>query len=451
MRFSKALILLIAGAFALAAAARAAEPITVSVGRVQGLNLRIYGFVETDFISDSTEPPFTEEPGNYLVPARTTFGGAAPNYAGRHGRAMMSIRNSRLGFELNAPQTDGGLRSQGIIELDMLGNDAPNTLPGSAPGAQSERDFFDNPAVRVRHAFVNLTYEGWNAKLGQTWSLLGWQPYYFPGENAVFSTPAMLYRRFPQARVTRTLSLPDSWTLESAADIARPPSMNSRAPEYHAGLRLASTKIVGASSNGAATNMVGLSAAVSAAVIPIQTSLGNPTGGAVAFDWLVPIIASADGKDRSNNLVWAGELAGGSGMGGLEYTGLTSGVAAPTAAQAGAALDSGMAGINNSGGISLIRYRLFRTHLQYFLPGGKWAAGAGYAQAETRNLADFAVANAGAFLATKIQYGYASLFYDPRPWLRFGGEFSRTRDTYTDAANRFAANNRVQVSAFFIF
>ena len=35
--------------------------------------------------------------------------------------------------------------------------------------------------------------------------------------------------------------------------------------------------------------------------------------------------------------------------------------------------------------------------------------------------------------------------------LRFAGEFNQTRVTYVDVANRFAVNNRVQLSAFFVF
>ena len=50
-----------------------------------------------------------------------------------------------------------------------------------------------------------------------------------------------------------------------------------------------------------------------------------------------------------------------------------------------------------------------------------------------------------------MQFGYAALFYDPLSWLRFSGEFNQTRVTYTDPANRFAVNNRVQLSAFFVF
>jgi hypothetical protein len=450
--------LILALIFCAATRAPAAEPITITVSSIKDLNLRIYGFVETDYISDTTQG-FTEEMDNNLVPTAQTITGAA-NYAGQHDHGMMSIRNSRLGFEFNLPKTEAGLRTQGVIELDLLGNNAPNTTPGATPGSQSESNFFNNPAVRVRHAYVDLTYDAWDAKIGQTWSLLGWQPYYFPGETAVLPSPGMLYRRFAQARAMNTLAFLDHYTLESAADAAKPGEMDSGLPEFHAGLRVASTKTKGASINGAGTSMVGLSAAASGALIPVRTSLGDSNGGAVAIDAFVPIIPSRDGQDRRNNLVWAGEALSGSGVGGLEYSALSLGVPGVQAAAAangtpgaGTAVDPGIAGINNGGTLSLIRFRAFRTHLQYSLPCGKWAVSAGYAQVEGRNIGDFGVyaAKASALLATKIQYGYASLFFDPLSWLRFAAEFSQTRDTYTSGFDRFAYNNRAQLSAFFVF
>ena len=459
-RMRAALLALALGALPLAAVA--AEPITVTVGKIKDLNLRIYGFVESDYIADTTQG-FSEEQANSLVPARSTFNGARPNYAGLHNRSQMSVRNSRLGFELNVPKTAAGLQAQGVLELDLMGNSSPNTAPGANPGAQSERDFFNNPALRIRHAYASMTSGAWSAKLGQTWSLLGWQPYYFPGEAIVQPGPGQLYRRFVQARLTHTWAFRDSYTLESAADVAKPAQMNSGSPEYHAGLRVASTKLKGASISGAGTSMVGLSAALSAALLPVRTTLGDANGAAVAFDVFVPIIPSSDGKDRSNNLVWAAELMSGSGVGGLEYSCLTLGVPSIPAATAngipggGTAVDSGMAGVDNGGALRLIRYRVFRTHLQYSLPGGKWSASTGYAQVEGRNLRDFtyyatqAPGVTPALLAPKIQFGYASVFYDPLAWLRFAGEFNQTRVTYIDPANRFATNNRFQVSAFFIF
>ena len=452
MRMTNAVAVLV---LALAPAA-AAENVTISVSKIKDLNIRLYGFVETDVIADTTQS-FNEEQGNNLVSKRFAAGNSTVgSFAGQHHRTQMSVRNSRLGFDLTLPKQND-LAAEAVIELDFLGNNGSNAAPGNAPGAQTERDFFNNPAVRVRHAYASLTWkDDYNFKAGQFWSLLGWQPYYFPGEAIVQPGPGQLYRRFAQLRgtYTNTRLVPD-WSLEAAADAAKPAEMNSGSPEYHAGLRAASTKWKAASIGGAGTSMVGLSAAVSGAVIPINTqSLGSPTGGAYAVDVAIPIIPSKDGKDRSNNLVVMGEFMSGSGVGGLEYSGLSLGVPgiAATTANAGTAIDSGIAGINNSGEAELVKYRAFRAHTQYCLPGGKWALSAGYAQVEGRNLSRFSpTVVASNALAPKIQFGYLSAFYDAASWLRFAGEINQTKDTYNDAANRTAINNRYQFTTYFVF
>ncbi len=429
----------------LAAPAAALEPLAVGTTSLKGASLRLYGFVETDSIYDTTQS-FTEEPDNNLVQKRSTV-------FGQRGREEMSVRNSRLGIELNIPETDSGLKTKAVFEADFLGNNAENATPGTASGPQSERDFFNNPAIRIRHAYVDLTESELNAKIGQYWSLFGWQPIYFPGETTVLPSPGMLYRRFAQARVMDTHAIADGWTLETAADAARPAQMNSGSPEWQGGLRVASTRITGASINGAYTSMVGLSAALTGVLIPMRTAnIGNPTGQGAAFDYLIPIIPSSDGKSRNNTLILAGEAAVGTGIGGLEYAGLALGVPGMTSSAPGAdgAIDSGSGGLNNTGNFELLQVRAFRSHLQYSLQ--KWAASVGYAQVEGRNLDRFSpTIAAAAALAPKIQYGYVSVMYDPLDWLRFSGEVSQTRDTYNDAANRYASNNRYQVSAFLKF
>jgi hypothetical protein len=427
----------------LAVPAAALEPLTIGTSALKDATLRLYGFVETDNIYDTTQS-YNEEEDSVAPQTKTALGKTTQNIAGSRSRDEMSIRNSRLGLELNVPAQDN----------DFLGNAGVNTTPGSTPGAQTEGNYFNNASLRVRHAYVDISKDEVGAKLGQYWSLLGWQPYYFPGEAVVLPGVGQLYRRFAQARVTDTHAFGD-WTLESAADAAKPAGMNSGSPEWHAGLRVASTKYKGASIAGAGTSMVGLSAGVSAALIPIRTqSAGNPTGGAISVDVLVPIIPSSDGKSRDNTLVWAAEGVTGSGLGGLEMAGLTFGVPGVTASgsNAGTAIDSGIAGVNNSGSnVELIRMRSYRTHLQYSL--AKFSASVGYAQVEARNLDRFSSAPGvnPSTLYPKLQYAYVSAFYDAANWLRFAGEVNQTKATFNDPNNRYARNNRYQVSAYFMF
>jgi hypothetical protein len=422
------------------------ETATLSIKSIPNVNVRMYGFIENDVINDSTQG-FTEEMDNNLVPKAST-------YAGQHHRTIMSIRNSRLGFDVTMPKSDFGLASEGIFEMDFLGNQGPNTAPGSASGNQTERDYFNNPTVRIRHAYLNLTYnDKWNAKIGQTWSLLGWQPYYFPSEAIIQPAVGQLYRRFAQFRLTNTAPIGDAWTLESAIDAAKPAEMNSGNTEEHAGLRFASTKYKAAAGVGSGTPLVGLSAAVSGALIPVRTaSAGTDNGSAVAFDALVPIIPSKDGKDPSNNLSLIAEYMNGRGVGGLELAGATAGVPTPTAAQLGASglLDSGIAGIVN-GNVDLIHFQTYRGNLTYILPNAKWSTSAGYADVLALNINDYGSGAAALGYAPHMQYYYVNAMFMPLSWLRFALEFGQTKDTYNDPNNRFAYNNRIHFTTYLTF
>src|SRR5262244_1831494 len=72
-----------------------------------------YGFIEAQFISDSTES-FNETAGNTAIMRPGT-------YAGTHQRLTISVRNSRLGFRINAPDFHR-IRSSALVEVDFLGN-----------------------------------------------------------------------------------------------------------------------------------------------------------------------------------------------------------------------------------------------------------------------------------------------------------------------------------------
>ena len=427
--------------------AMADETATLSVSKIKDLNIKIYGFVENDMILDTTQS-LTEEPDNNLI--------AKPNvYAGQNGRSIMSVRNSRLGFDFKLPDTDSGIKTEGLIEMDFLGNNAETQVPGGAATNINERDLFNNGAVRMRHAWVNVTDGELSVRAGQYWSLLGWQPYYFPQEPNVQPAVGQLYRRFPQIRLTDTHLFGPSIQLESAVDIAKPPEMNSDNFEYHAGMRLSATDIKAAVQSGSGSNMVGLSIGVSAAAIPIRTSnsAGTDVGTAVAVDTLIPIIPSRDGKDKSNNLSLMGEFVEGSGIGGLELAGLTFGVGTVgNTAATNTAIDSGIAGIDNNGATTLIKSRAFRGSLQYTLPGGNWSAAAGYAQVQGLNLDAFSgTAAAANAIAPLIQYAFVSLDWDALSWLRFGAEYSADWDIYNDPNNRSAQNNRYQFTTYFLF
>ncbi len=448
--------------------ALADETATLSIKSIPNVNVRIYGFIENDLINDTkqmaTGSKVVEELDNPTVPKDNT-------YAGKHGETINSIRNSRLGFDLTMPKTEYGLATEGIFEFDFLGNQAANTTPGQTGGTQTERDFFNNATVRVRHAYLNLTYnDAWNAKIGQTWSLLGWQPYYFPSEAIVQPAIGQLYRRFGQVRLTNTTTMMDSWTLESAIDAAKPAELDSAIPEGHAGLRLASTKYKAVSGIGSSTPMVGLSLGLSGAVIPIRTSgaalagvahtdaTPDLTGKVVAFDALIPIIPSSDGKSTSNTLALTMEYSNGTGYGGLEVAGATGGIGAPTDGTIGStttggvgALDSGLAGVSKGGNLALIHLQTYRGNFTYMWPGSHFANSAGYAETDVLNMGDFAAGGTGSGEILKYQYYYGNVMYMPLTWLRFALEWAQIRNQYNDVANRNAYDNRVQFTTYLTF
>ena len=100
---------------------RADETVTVNVSKIKDLSLRIYGFVETDIIHDSTQgQPLTEEPDNPLVAKGNTW-------AGSHSKTIMSIRNSRLGsLDLAALTMESGNRHRRRHRTrPQYGNNAP--------------------------------------------------------------------------------------------------------------------------------------------------------------------------------------------------------------------------------------------------------------------------------------------------------------------------------------
>ncbi len=429
----------------LASAARANEPLKLTLSKLKDVELRLYGFVETDLYAD-TRQAFNESQANLLLPKDGT-------YAGTHHRTQMSLRQSRIGFDFILPKTDSGLLAETIIELDFTGNNAPNTTPGTAPGSQTERDFFNNPAVRVRHAYGNFTKDEWNLKVGQYWGLFGWGADYFPPEPSVQATPGHTGSRHPQIRLTRAHPFSDAFVLTGAASLSRPAEMNSGSPVPELAFKLSSPRYSADFIAGPARTMAPASISGTWMAIPIQTAgAGNPTGQAVAISAFLPIIPSKDAKDRANNLAFVGQVVAGDGVGGLELGAASAGVPAVTAASAGTAIDSGLAGINLSGNVELVRFRSFRGALTYTLPAPEWTVAAGYAQVECRNLDRFGTTAAvTANLSPKQQFGYASLFYEPLNWLRLAASVSQTRDTYNDASARFANNNRLQLTSFFLF
>ena len=110
-------------------------PFVLTAGAGSDWKLTIYGFAEADVMRDSTRS-FNDGLNSNVVAHPLTQAGRTP-------RLQTTIRNSRIGFKAEAPAFHG-IRSSGVLEFDLFGNqpriDSGGGSPGlaSGPGATTE-------------------------------------------------------------------------------------------------------------------------------------------------------------------------------------------------------------------------------------------------------------------------------------------------------------------------
>ncbi|HVZ88729.1 MAG TPA: hypothetical protein VHG72_17280, partial [Polyangia bacterium] len=120
-------------------------PFLATAGATSEWTLTLYGFAEADMMRDSTRS-FNDGLNNNVLAHIQTQADAYPRF-------QTSIRNSRLGFKGEAPRF-GGIRSSGVLEFDLFGNqpsiNAGGGSPGQAPGTgdTTEAAYFNNAALR---------------------------------------------------------------------------------------------------------------------------------------------------------------------------------------------------------------------------------------------------------------------------------------------------------------
>ena len=118
----------------------ARAPLAVGVGEGdQRWNLTFYGFVEAEYITDSTRS-YGDAIGSGLVARSDT-------YEGKVGRSQFSMRNTRLGLKFDSP-TAFGVKPSAVLEGDFFG--------ASSISASSENNVYTSPTFRVRHAYLSL-------------------------------------------------------------------------------------------------------------------------------------------------------------------------------------------------------------------------------------------------------------------------------------------------------
>jgi hypothetical protein len=457
--------------------AKAAESNSLVIGK---WSATLYGFVESDYDFDSTQS-YSDFPGNAQV--------AHPgSYAAGHARSQISVRNSRFGFRFRAPQYHS-VRASAQIETDFLGDWASPTYV-AATGQPTENQFFTNPALRVRHAFLKVETPVVDLLFGQTWHIFGWQSTYHPNTVQIQGAPGELYARTPQLRLSKTFSTKDV-TFDIALGAMRPPQRDSALPEGEAGLHFAINNWTGVQTAGATATMVSpASIAVTGdlrgfavANYPTGGTLAAPslkstydvakTGGGIAVDAFLPVIPGS-AEHMGNSLSLLGEFVYGQGIGDL-YSGLTSGlgmpalVPVPAGSPAGTAsttaynpqIDPGLVTVDGKGNVTVIQWQTIRAGLQYTLPGldGKMWISGNYANVTSPNAPSLITTTAAtatakattnaATIRNSLNWFDVNVMGDLTPAVRLGVEYAYSADKYVDGQT--GTNHRVQGSAFYIF
>jgi hypothetical protein len=422
-------------------------------------SLTLYGFVEADFIFDSTRS-YDDAIGATLVARSDT-------YEGQVGRTQFSVRNSRLGLLFTSP-TIAGVKGSAVLEADFFGN--PAQEPDS--GGSSEEAFFDSPVLRLRQAYLQLQNDYVDVLAGQTYTVFGFQNTYSPCTLEFLGIPNQLFSRTAQLRLSHEFFIARDLSIEVAAAAVRPAQRDSGVPDVQAGVRFNVPGWKGISTPGnTGTRALPMSIAISGtlrqfkvnAFTPPPTQRSNSaTGWGLSLDAFVPIIPAADGDDRGNRLSLLGSFVTGTGIADL----LTAGGGAsfptlPNPAQANpppeytANIDDGLVTFDTQGVVHTIDWWALRAGLQYYLPpSGRLVVSANYTLGYSDNMAElFPKGGAEIELLTRVadrsQYADLNLLWDATPSVRFGlsGQYSTVEYLDDDAPH----NVRVMGQALYAF
>ena len=432
----------------------------------------IYGFVKSDFSYDTTQS-FGDLAGNTQVQRPNGHPLAAPanptTYQGDNPRAQFSIRDTRFGLRMRAPETNG-VRASAQLEFDFFGA-TPTTTEAAA---------FSAPNLRMRHGYFRIETPVVDVLIGQYWHLFGWQNVYHPGSVQAQGLAGQLYSRDAQIRISKTITT-SAITLEAAVAALRPPQRDAGKPQGEAGLRLAVNKWTGVTTQGAAgTGTQPLSIAVTGnfrdITVPnmdlVPTDKVDKGMFSIAVDGYIPIIPAT--KERKNNaLSVTGEFVSGNGIADL-YTGLNGGLTFPHIPNTQGFnpapiypqnVDNGLVSFDiNDGSLHAIQWTTVLAGLQYYLPFGNGRAfiAANYSHQQSNNIANY-TQDFGTVAPDPNKLYYTSntsvrksldlvdvnLFVDVLPQVRLGLEVANYWDKYVDGTT--AKNMRVQFGGLYVF
>ena len=422
----------------------ARPPLSLIVGEgSRQFKLTLYGFVEVDYIYDTTRS-YDDAMGSSVVARKDT-------YDGNHSRSQFSMRNSRLGFAFESPIV-GGVKPTAVLEADFFGHqdDPPTT---------SENTYFDSPTYRVRHAYVKLANPYVDVLLGQTYDLFGWQNFSYPCSIEFLGLPNQLFSRNPQLRLSHSFAADGPVGVDVAISAGRPAQRDSQIPDGSAGLRIMFNRWKGIATPGnVGTTSLPASIGVSGIVRQFKVNAFTPpptrnsnsaSGWGMAVDALIPVIPAASEGDRSNRLTLTGSFVRGTGIadlitsgGGAKFPPLLNAAQATPAPTYEPNIDSSLVTFDRDGVVRTINWTAFRVGLQYYLPpSGRFLFAANYTQSHSDNMSklylmgDSKVELLGTIAETS-RYVDANLFWDATPALRLGISGQYTQVEYLDGINK---------------
>ena len=440
-----------------------------------GLQLKLGGFAEIDFIGDNTRS-FPEIIGNRPVLRSNTVGGANSQF-------QTSVRASRITLDVRAPERDG-IKSRFYGSLDFLGNQ-----PAVGPTGTSELSFQTSPDARIFQMYFLVESPAVDVKIGQDWSRFGFMSEYSRGQVSVTATPANMFNRWIQASVSKRLSLTDTLSLTPVFSVERPPQADGTLPSFVAGVQLAHYGMQ-APYNGSSSGEVSLkplSLQVSGVGRRLEANSGGPTnnpsggqpnlssqtyvtGWGVSTSLFIPVLPSRDGE-MSNTAHVVMEGVTGAGIADM-FNGLSWGVCNPACGSTTSSgfggdafgqtnIDGGLAAVSSqTGKFEAIRTTSMMAHATYYFPDeGKTWVGGGYGTVYSSNASQMTCTVSAAFcggatrtlqsIYTRDATYYAYVFHDFTPEIRAALMTNWVRTTYADGAN--AENHRMQVTFFYRF
>ena len=440
-------------------AAQAQEPAKPALPEVVKSKwaMNIYGFVEADFIYDNRQSGnLTDGAFNAALPRKES-------YQYEHGQLTFGARNSRIGFNVSAPEY-AGIRASAKLEMDfegINGGATANNVGGAGAtqvgsGAAEANATWVNPTFRFRHMYLTLDSDYVTAQIGQGWQLFGWQPYFHPNTVDIQGMPGQVYSRSPKIQLSHKFRGPVD--IEIGAAASRPPERDSASPDLQAGIKLTLPDWVGVhtiGSTGTAVDAAGLG--ISGLTRSFRVQQGSPPAGlnsdaaradAAALDLFLPVL-HPNKDNRGNSLSLTAEATYGKGFND-EFSAFNYGIGAASITQLS---DQGAVGFRN-GDLTAIQLQTFIAGIQYYFPGDgmQWIA-LNYSSIHSRNINQMTNTAGTAFPVTTVfkstQWLNASLFWDVTPAVRFGLAVDQYRDTWLDSAQ--SKDLRIQFSAFYLF